>query len=67
VTDDNMTAASMQAWLERNELMRQAAQRILDNDRTGARVADPSTREWAHHIVRTIRPLQTPMSPGVAA
>ena len=49
--DENIMAA-VRAHAERTELMRMAAQRIVDNHEHGRRMADEQTLIWARDFVR---------------
>lgn len=51
---------------EQRELMRQCAQRVLDNHAAG-RVVDPHSLEWARGIVAYVKPRSLPLSMGEAA
>lgn len=48
---------------EQRELMRQAAQRVVDNHASG-RVIAPETLAWAQHTARLVKPLGLPLSNG---
>lgn len=48
---------------EQRELMRIAAQRVLDDHASGLR-NDPSALAWARHVVAHIKPLGRPVGPG---
>jgi hypothetical protein len=51
---------------ERNELMRIAAQRVVDMHREG-RKFDPEALQWARGIVSRFKPLGRPLSDGSPA
>jgi hypothetical protein len=48
---------------EQREMMRIAAQRVVDLHRSG-RAVDKSTLDWAQWIVANIRPLGRPLGTG---
>ena len=52
MTDDTPDPAAMHAQAERTELMRIAAQRIVDNHEHGRRMAEADTLQWAQDFVR---------------
>jgi hypothetical protein len=49
--DTNMVAA-VRAHAKRTELLRMAAQRIVDNHEHGRRMAEEQTLQWARDFVR---------------
>lgn len=51
---------------EQRELMRQCAQRVVDNDAAG-RIVDPHTLDWARSIVALVMPLGRPLGDGTPA
>jgi hypothetical protein len=50
--EDANIAAEIRAHAERTELMRIAAQRIVDNHENGRRMAEEQTLQWARDFVR---------------
>ncbi len=48
---------------EQRELMRIAAQRLLD-DHEGGRKVSPDALAWARHVVALVRPLGRPLGTG---
>lgn len=63
MTDDREYPDVAQRQAERDELMRIAAQNLLDHSRTGKR-CDPNALEWARGIVSRFKPLGRPLSDG---
>jgi hypothetical protein len=63
MTDDREYPDVAQRQAERNELMRQAAQRVLDASASGKR-CDPEGLQWARGIVSRFQPLGRPLSDG---
>jgi hypothetical protein len=52
MTEDAPDPRMIRAHAERTELMRMAAQRIVDNHEHGRRMADEQTLIWARDFVR---------------
>lgn len=48
---------------EQVELMRQCAQRVIDNHAAG-RIVDPYTLDWARSLVALVPPLGRPLGEG---
>ena len=51
---------------EQSELMRQCAQRVIDNHAAG-RGIDPDTLKWAERIVAKLPPMNRPIGDGSSA
>ena len=50
---------------EQRELMRRAAQNLLDHAKAGRKV-DPHGKAWAENVVASIKPLGRPLTDGDA-
>jgi hypothetical protein len=50
--EDANIVAAVRAHAERTELLRMAAQRIVDNHEHGRRMAEEQTLQWARDFVR---------------
>lgn len=66
MTDDRIDPVAVRVAEERRELMRIAAQRVVDMHREG-RKFDPKALEWARGIVSRFKPLGRPLSDGCPA
>lgn len=64
MTDDRTDPAAIRLHEERRELMRIAAQRVVDDHAAGRRI-DPEALRWARGIVSRFRPLGRPLGDGV--
>jgi hypothetical protein len=64
--EDANIAKAMRAQAERAELMRMAAQRIVDNHEHGRRMADEETLKWARDFVRFNPRYPAPLTTGEA-
>jgi hypothetical protein len=61
--NDYFEAATHTLLLERNELLRIAAQRLID-DKAHGRKVDPEAYQWAKGIVSRFKPLGRAVSTG---
>ncbi len=66
MTDDREYPDVQALQAERYELMRIAAQNLLDHSKTGKR-CDPEALQWARGIVSRFKPLGRPLSDGTPA
>jgi hypothetical protein len=64
--NDEPSPADLRRWEEQRELLRIAAQRLLDEQKAG-RKCDPHTLIWAQGVCRNIKPLGRPLSSGEPA
>ncbi len=64
--DRDPTPAEARRQEEKRELLRIAAQRLIDQHATG-RKCDPEALNWARGIVRNVKPLGRPLSTGEPA
>lgn len=60
---DEVPADVLHQWQERCELLRIAAQRVVDMHQAG-RIVDPHSLEWAQQVVKNIKPLGRPLTSG---
>lgn len=67
MTDDTPDASDIRAHAERTELMRMAAQRIVDNHEHGRRMAEADTLQWARDFVRMNPRYPLPLTTGEPA
>lgn len=65
--NDDIDPVAARVLAERRELMRIAAQRIVDNHEHGRRMAEADTLQWARSFVRANRPLGRPLTAGEPA
>lgn len=65
--DDPIDPQAERLHAERRELMRIAAQRIVDNHEHGRRMAEEETLQWARDFVQFNRPLGRPLGTGEPA
>jgi hypothetical protein len=63
MTDDPVDPDIARRLAEKRELMRIAAQRVVDMHREG-RKFDPEALQWARSIVARFKPLGRPLSDG---
>lgn len=63
---DTLYPGNVRRIVERNELTRQCAQRIVDSADAG-RLVDPYSLEWARQFVLNVKPLGRPLGAGESA